>query len=764
MKSENSINEQIIQLFGENATYKEISEKTGLTINAIKCRICTMRKSGKIQPVDRTDYTAQIIELYNQKFTKEEIAKKLGLRPEVVLSRIKKLKEKGLLPKSKVNKIEDYYEKIIAWYNEDLPYSEMAERIGCSERQLEVHIYKMRKKGLLPQLSRKEIEFKSQNETIMELYYQGLSGVEIGERVGLTKSAVEDRIKVLRKNGKMMPPSKTKPRTIIQNEKLIQMYNDGYQDDEIAEALNITKSAVRTRTYYLRKEGVLLSRNQLKYVRKREDILKYYKEGLTATQISRKIKCSLKKTYEYLQEMQEEGLIQDVPQERKVIKKQNEIIMNLYYRGLTIKEIAQEMNFSKSTVEHRISNMKKNGIMSPISKVSIEIQMRNERILEMFNQGYSTNYIGKEVGLSEKTIREKISNFRKQGILPEERQMDDEAEKIAELIAKGYSRKDIEEEMGLSSGQISHRLSLLKRKGKNFTYYKNRIKEQKIIEMYNSGYSYEQIGESLGVTALTIKVKVGKLKKRGLLQERSEQKKEMSEQNKKIIELYNKSYSREKIAEITGLTQGAIGYRIEVLKREGVILSQDQLRENKIIEMYKRGYSYEQIGEIVGVTLGTVKTRINCAKKQGRLQENSIEQKPITEIQFQPAQTINGVKGEECETRKKEPMQQPSKNVWTRRRVIYKAKDQNDEEVKKELLLIHQDVKKGKYDEQSTKILMSLYIQNKMYSECITLLKAYSKQHKFSRNKKEQIDNVIDVLERLKKKETQKKDQDEFEH
>ena len=148
---------------------------------------------------------------------------------------------------------------------------------------------------------------------------------------------------------------------------------------------------------------------------------------------------------------------------------------------------------------------------------------------------------------------------------------------------------------------------------------------KEIIKLYNQGLRGQEIADKIGLSINTVRRYMVILRKEGRLpqstrkkvQKRKYTKKEIEEQNERIIEQYNKNISVKKIAENIGVPEGTVFNRIKNLillgrlnKRPNLQQKADQRRQ-RIIELYKQGVSVEEMSNNLAVSKNTISKYIS---------------------------------------------------------------------------------------------------------------------------------------------------------
>ena len=369
--------------------------------------------------MELTELEEKIFKLKQEGLSQRQIAEKLDITFSQVKYNMLKLRKAGIIKKEETIDYEARKKEIIKLYQEGLSIKKIAEIVGMDLDYLRVYIYGLKKKGLI--INPKDIIFEKQNEQIRELRKQGIYTREIAERLGMKKPTVEARIRKMIEKGELKDYGNTRPKTSIQNNQIIEYSKQGLSYAEIAEKVNLAESYVGKIVCRFRKKGVLDNPNEPVHYTANYD--------------------------------------------RKLIK--------LHEQGLTQQEIADELIITKSAVNNRIVKMRKMGKMEPAMPQQHKAHTleRYEKIIEMFNNGFTNDEIAREVGFKTRSIKNVLYNLRKEGKLPAVNRKVKKPEtiqqnlEIAELIKEHISIEEIAVRYNISESTVQKRLKWLRDEG-----------------------------------------------------------------------------------------------------------------------------------------------------------------------------------------------------------------------------------------------------------------------------------------------------------
>lgn len=348
----------------------------------------------------------------------------------------------------------------------------------------------------------------------------------------------------------------------------------------------------------------------------------------------------------------------------------NEEIIELFKQGKTQKEIAQNFHCSQSTLYRKIKTLKELGLIDENiinqhnSNVSIKLSNIDNQILELLKQRKTQNEIANILNCSLRKIGSRVKKLKETGIINEDftnRQnsnlsypkryllpVDDN--QIIELIRQGKTYTEISKKLHCSVSTVSLKVKSLKISGditadiikereKNKKYSLDSI-DKEIIKFYNLGYSRKKIAEILNIPENSVCSRISRLKKINILKltekqiEKQNNIKNFDYINNQIIELYKKGFSRKKIESILNLTKSNLSYRINYLKRIGLLPDDEKQTQEQntpeaitfinaeIIKLYNEGYSQTEISKKLNRSCASISRRIKNLNASGMLHSN----------------------------------------------------------------------------------------------------------------------------------------------
>ena len=285
------LNTQIIQLFKQGKTYKEIASKLGCSESTIFQKITNLKRSGKIHNdiinerennkiYNLDDLNKQIIELYGEGYSKKEIANKLNLSISRISIRLKFLRENNLLKINEEKHSAKYIitnlnyidSQIINLYKENYTSEEIAEKLNQSHMHILRRIQILHNIGLLEVREAETfsnlITLNVLDKQIIELYNEDYTQSEIALKLHRSNSFISNRINNLKKAGilnpnRIIPRKKYTVETLDNiNKQIIKLYNEGYTQKEISIKLHYAESSISDRIKHLKASGILILKKE----------------------------------------------------------------------------------------------------------------------------------------------------------------------------------------------------------------------------------------------------------------------------------------------------------------------------------------------------------------------------------------------------------------------------------------------------------------------------------------------------------------------
>ena len=202
-------------------------------------------------------------------------------------------------------------------------------------------------------------------------------------------------------------------------------------------------------------------------------------------------------------------------------------VLELLENGLNKKEIAAKLEVRLTTISLIIQNMIERGVEIPKNKKT-ENDEKDNKILELLENGLNQTEIGNQLGVSSTAIWLRIQNMKKRGVkIPKitkrrKTENDEKDNKILELLENGLNQTEIAGELGVSVDAISKRIKKMRERGviippkikrrKTESYEK----DNKILELLEKGLTRAEIGNQLGLSKISIKKRIKNMREQGI--------------------------------------------------------------------------------------------------------------------------------------------------------------------------------------------------------------------------------------------------------
>ena len=672
MKEElkNKKDEQIVELFKQGKTYKQIGDELGFPISIISSKIQKLKKVGIInddiisqrksniaylKKEKESKIDNQIIDLLSQNKTNVEIAYALQFTTSYISLKIKILQETGKLSediieqnphlaylKKKKETIND--EPVIELFKQGKTHKEISETLGCTSSAISQCIQKLKDKGVITNyiIIKRKSNLTFIYKKLIELFEQGKTYKQIGDELGFNTIAVSQIIQELKIDGIINTDMinkrifnitySQKEKTTKINNKIIDLLSQGKSIAEIADILGLAMASLYHKIRGLEETGKLnqeiISQNpNLAYLNNKkviindEQFIELFRQGKTHKEISNTIGHSKTTILQIIQEFKDDGIItNDIIDERKsnlaTIYKQ---LIELFEQGKTYKQNGNELGCDATIISQNIKELKNDGI--------INNDIINKRKSNM-------TYLRKEKA-------SKIDN------------------KIIELLKQGKTIREISEALNFTVTYTHKKIKILQETGKlsediieqnpTLAYLKKKkttINDNEIIELFKHGKTHKEISEALDCTLSVVSQSIQKLKDNGFITDDiiNERKSNLATIYSELIDLFKQGKTYKQIGDELGLDKTTISQNIQELKIYGVInndiinkrnfnityLKEEKLLniDNQIIKLLKQGKTKIEIAETLGFTTIYISQKIKVLQETGKLSEDIIKQNP----------------------------------------------------------------------------------------------------------------------------------------
>ncbi len=677
MKEElkNKKDEQIVELFRQGKTYRQIGDDLGFPISIISSKIQKLKKVGIInddiisqrksniaylKKEKESKIDNQIIDLLSQNKTNVEIAHALQFTTSYISLKIKILQETGKLSediieqnphlaylKNKKETIND--EPVIELFKQGKTHKEISEALGCTSSAISQCIKKLKDKGVITNyiITKRNSNLAFIYKKLIELFEQGKTYKQIGDELGFNTIGISQIVQELKIDGIINTDMinkrifnitySQKEKTTKINNQIIDLLKQGKTITEIADVLDLTVASIYQKIRSLEETGELnqeiISQNpNLAYLNNKkviindEQFIELFRQGKTHKEISNTIGHSKTTILQIIQEFKDDGIItNDIIDERKsnlaTIYKQ---LIELFEQGKTYEEISATIGYSKTTISKIIQILKDDGVITNdiIIKRKSNLNAIYSQLLELFEQGKTYKQIGNELGCDATVISQNIKELKNDGIIN-----DDIINKRKSNIA--YLRKE-----------------------KAFKI------DNQIINLLKQGKTIREISEALNFTVAYMHYKINILQETGKLsQDIIEQnptlaylkKKKATINDNEIIELFKQGKTHKEISKALACTLSVVSQSIQKLKDNGFI-TDDIINERKsnlatiyseLIELFKQGKTYKQIGDELGLDKTTISQNIQELKIYGVINNDIINKRNFNITYLKEEKSLN---------------------------------------------------------------------------------------------------------------------------
>ena len=677
MKKEliNEKDEQIVELFRQGKTYRQIGDDLGFPISIISSKIQKSKKVGIInddiisqrksniaylKQKKSSETNEQIIKLLEQGKTISEIAHVCKLPKTYIYQKIKILQETGKLSqdiieqnpnlaylKKKKETIND--ESVIELFKQGKTHKEISKALGCDLSTTSQYIQILKDNGVITDdiINERKYNLAIIYKQLIELFRQGKTYRQIGDELGFNRTVISSKIQKLKEAGIIDDDIISQRNSNIAylkqkklsetNEQIIKLLEQGKTIPEIVRTLKLTSSTIQRKIRVLQETGKLnqeiINKNpNLSYLKNKkvtinnDELIELFRQGKTHKEISKALGYTLPAISQYVQILKDNGVItNDIINERKsnlaIIYSQ---LIELFKQGKTYEEISATIGYSKTTISKIIQILKDDGVITNdiIIKRKSNLNAIYSQLLELFEQGKTYKQIGNELGCDATVISQNIKELKNDGIIN-----DDIINKRKSNIA--YLRKE-----------------------KAFKI------DNQIINLLKQGKTIREISEALNFTVAYMHYKINILQETGKLsQDIIEQnptlaylkKKKATINDNEIIELFKQGKTHKEISKALACTLSVVSQSIQKLKDNGFI-TDDIINERKsnlatiyseLIELFKQGKTYKQIGDELGLDKTTISQNIQELKIYGVITNDIINKRNFNITYLKEEKSLN---------------------------------------------------------------------------------------------------------------------------
>jgi len=393
----------------------------------------------------------EMIKLWKEGLSSVKIARNFNVHSSSVRYHLRKQKintSRGYIPGKVTDKVKDRIRNM--WKNNESTRV-ISKKLELSQKTILNHLRKM---GIDTTTKLHKPVSEVIIKKMLKFWNEGYDCVKIGKILNVPKTTVRYclngvGIKTIRR------PRKVTEEMIKDMKKL---YKSGKSSIEISKEFNINSSTVLE---YLHKVGVDTSRGKRKNIITKSILnvlINFWKQGLSGYEISRKTRIPVATVYFHLRkhvDTTHHGKY--IP--GKVNKNLEQKMIKLWHSGLSSGKIAKKLNLSKKTV---LEHLKKRD-MNTSERANKPLPPRvRKQVKNMYLRGISCQQIGKKLEISDWTVRKHLKLMKIKTDLhylsPCKVKKRKLKEKIIELWNEGFSSWQIAEKLGLAKSTILYNL------------------------------------------------------------------------------------------------------------------------------------------------------------------------------------------------------------------------------------------------------------------------------------------------------------------
>lgn len=349
------------------------------------------------------DRNQQLLELFLETHNVEQVAEKFKLAPATVCHLLSRLGAKKHIKKIRDDEILDFFTS-----TKDPDLNNTAGRFGVSPSLVRSVLYR---NGLYPKDFKPKREATPREIKMIDLYQKGKTLQEVGDEFGVTRERVRQILAKFHVESRE-PGKKPKPIDEITQQKIIQLYQDGYSVERIYEALRDS----------------IPSKNQLDKV--------LYDSGIQL------------RTAKESWRLNPRRIPDEVRQEAE----------RLYLSGYSTVAVAKELGVAQAWV-HR--HMSINNLLRPSTnphrkpRIIVSDELTGQ-IIELYSTGLSTGQVAKELGLVQPTVSGVLRRCGALRAKPQKRTTitSEIRSAVIKLYATGISTIKVAKELNISTAVV----------------------------------------------------------------------------------------------------------------------------------------------------------------------------------------------------------------------------------------------------------------------------------------------------------------------
>lgn len=519
-------------------------------------------------------------------------------------------------------------EVILNHHNEGKTTFQIAKLLTCSPQAVRKIIRDELK--LIPNNPSKRGQVLYSREELKVLHEQGFTVKQIAQKWNACGSTIRN---MLSKMGLKPNVLSTEERAKFDKNEIKLLYEKGLKTKEIAEQLNCAAATVRR---LLNDVGIKLPRysNGSTPQVSREEMAKLNEEGLTVSQIAKKMNCSYTLVSLALKKMglEPNRVIKQPSTER--LQYTPAQIVEFYKSGMTLSEIGALMGVHFSSVRNIL--LKEN---IELAKAGKPLKYSRNDLIRFHQEGLSINEISEKLGCTPQYVRKLHKNL---GLLPNFKQPVPKypTEQIVEQYKQGLSMNQIAKMFGCCHDTVKRSL---KKHGISFSDRGSLFSDKprtlnsgvkysrdEVLRLHKEGLSAVAIAKEMGATDGTI---------RRILKALLNIPKDGMVLKNQVLELYHQNIPMNEIASRLDVKFDKVR---KIIRDNNLIVqpSKKSLLQARVKNYHLLGYNERQISTFVRHPIATIRAIVAESEKSllgvqktkvGRPKKINIEQlKPVS--------------------------------------------------------------------------------------------------------------------------------------
>ncbi len=306
------------------------------------------------------------------------------------------------------------------------------------------------------------------------------------------------------------------------------------------------------------------------------------------------------------------------------IERDDEKVKQLWEKGLTAQEIAQQIGCLPGYIYGVICRLRKQG--KPVTRRRNKPSLDYERVQQLWLAGLGAKDIATQVGSTTKDIFVLISKLRRKGQLPDEhrRRKRTNRQQFIQLWQKGKQPKEIAQMLKLTLPDVYMRAYYMRKAGipvnfaplkqeqvvrlqKKILLQRRKIPYGRAIRLWNARVPVKDIAQQVGTTPKYLYKLISQLKRAGITVY-PRWKRVPNQVAKEIVKEYRQGKKKQELAEKYGFSLNIIAY-ICYKKSRLASTFRRKIPEHaakKILKEYRQGKKRSELAQKYGFTLNTI--------------------------------------------------------------------------------------------------------------------------------------------------------------